>query len=315
MTLDRLRIVAAAIESEKGTAETLANADADILAIDPRCPYTPAELERLVLSSDLDKFNSIPGPPIITMTFGVELRGSGTGATPPSWFRLLRACGTTQTINTADVDIDPVSDEDTMSTVTLATIIGNDTDALWVEMQGAMGNAVLTANVNQIPRIDFTMTGVVSQIQNASPLSPTYESTLPFRWYNAQIQIGGTEFSSGNYGAFTLDLGNEVEVLENANDTDGLEYAVVGNRNPGGSIDPRMVPLTTFNPYTKMTTPTTETLQVVFGSAAGNILTLTAPAFQVTGVGDAARQGHMVWPLTYRLRRSSGDDSFQITHS
>jgi hypothetical protein len=314
MVYDRLRKVAAATESVKGTAETLADADCDLLVIDPRSNYAPAENEREVVASDLDKFESIPGPDIITISFGVYLKGSGTPETPPTWFKLLQGCGMTQNIGSSDVVLTPASADEDSETLTIALMIGNDSNAHWVEICGARGNASIVAAVNTLPRVNFTFTGALSSIQNANPLTYTSsETTLPKLWRAAQIEIGS--FTTGNYGNLSFDMNNEVIMQEDANETDGIIYTEVVDRNPGGSIDPRLVALSTYNPFTKMSTPTAEALQVVFGSGSGELVTLDAPKFQIVNTGDAERQGYAVVPLNFKCRKNTGDDSFTLTHT
>lgn len=312
----RQKTLAVKVESVKGTAETLSSADVVVQAIDPTCSLSPAELERLIQASDLDRYPSIIGAPEMTMSFGVEIRGSGTAGTAPGWFRCLQGCGNVVTDATNEVTVDPESNDDLTDTLTLATIIGDDTNGLWVEMKGARGNMTISGVVNQIARADFTFTGVLSQVQNSSPPSSNYESTLPIPWHNAQISIDGSSFATGNYGNFTFDLGNEVYLQEDANDVDdGVSYAVIANRNPRGTIDPRIVALSTYNPWTTMTASTTATFELWFGETAGNQIQFTAPAFQIIPpIAPAERQGQAVYPLNFLLCRSSGDDSYQIVH-
>jgi hypothetical protein len=313
MTLDRLRLVAAKVEGEKGTAETLANADADILAIDPRFTATPPELEREELTSDLDRFNSIPGPLIYSIAFGVYVRGSGTAITPPGWFKLHQGCGCAQSVNSADVTLDPESDDSGSETLTIALMIGSDSSARWFELKGARGNATFTGTVNGLQRWDYVFTGVKSQVQNAAPLTLSETDQDPQKWYNAEIELG--TFTTGNYGNFTFDLGNEVEVQQNANDVDdGLEYAEILSRNPSATIDPRQIALATYNPFSDMETPTNVAFQLIGGTGTGRKFTLTAPECQVVGVDDQGRQGHAVDMLQLRFRRSSGDDSWSLKH-
>lgn len=315
MVLYRQRTIAAKVESEKGTAETLAQADANIRAIEPNTPLSFAELERLIQESDLDKHPSITGPPIVPFNFGIEFIGSGTAGTAPGWFTAMRACALLLDDNTSDVQLDPESNNDLTETATFKLMVGDDTNALNITVKGCRGNMAMTANVGQIVRADFAMQGVLHAVENASPLARQDESTIPIYWHNAQINIGGTSFATGNYGAFTFDMGNNVEVQQDANEsTTGLHYAEILDRNPRCTIDPRVVPLSTFNPYTMMQANSTDTFEIHFGETEGNRIKLTAPALQILGISEQDRQGHSVWALACKLCRSSGDDSYKFTH-
>ena len=123
--LHRQRVIAVATEASKGTAETLDAADADVLAEDIRFEYAPDELDRNVLSSTLSRFASVSGAPVATVTCRVELRGSGTATTAPSWGKLLQICGFTETIDSSSVVYTVESDDDLTDTGTIGVYIGS----------------------------------------------------------------------------------------------------------------------------------------------------------------------------------------------
>ena len=91
--LVRRREIAAKIESVEGTAETLAAADATFNVYSPKFNPNPTYFKRKPARSSLSKLPGIAGAKPASISFGVELKGSGTAATAPGLSKLLKACG------------------------------------------------------------------------------------------------------------------------------------------------------------------------------------------------------------------------------
>lgn len=91
--LTKKRQLAAKIESIEGTAETLAAADAKLLAYSPKATPEPQVFDRSPVNDSFSKFGKVIGSRPIGLTFGLEMRGSGTATTEPQFGKLLKACG------------------------------------------------------------------------------------------------------------------------------------------------------------------------------------------------------------------------------
>jgi len=91
-------VLAIKVEETEGSAETLAGADAVLVA---NAKFTPsiAMGERNNMSSSLSGWASIPGARSAKMEFDVELKGSGTAATAPALGKLLQGCGFGETVS------------------------------------------------------------------------------------------------------------------------------------------------------------------------------------------------------------------------
>ncbi len=88
------RQVAGKIESVEGTAETLAAADAKVLAYNPMIDFAPDMFVRNPARTTFSKFGRLSGKRVGSYKFGVEMKGSGTPTTDPEWFKYLKACST-----------------------------------------------------------------------------------------------------------------------------------------------------------------------------------------------------------------------------
>lgn len=91
--LQRVRQLAAKIESSEGVAESLAGTDAKLLVYEPKVKFDVGMFQRNPARSSLAQLTRIPGLKKGTLTARCEIRGSGTNTTAPAWYTLLRACG------------------------------------------------------------------------------------------------------------------------------------------------------------------------------------------------------------------------------
>jgi len=313
MSLYRMRTqVAVALEGTKGTAETLEAGDAIIMAEDVNPDYSPEQIERNVAYGDMSKTQSTPGAPLASLSFRVEIKGSGTIDTAPAIGLLLQACGTLEGITAStSVAYTLDSDEDNRKSVTMGVLVDG---SMW-SMYGAQGNAVFSMDANQHCYINFNFVGIFEDFAPQALFSPTYETTKPAKWKNAAftLNFGGGAWTSAVLDSFSLDLGNEVSVRPNANATNGLEYARIGDHRVTGTMNLDQVLPATQDMFSHLETPTLASLSCVLGSDAGNILTLTAPKLQVLGLPSGDREGLAIWNMPFALRRNAGDDELVIT--
>jgi hypothetical protein len=91
--LTKKRQLAAKEESIEGTAETLAAADAKLLAYNPKATLDPQFFDRAPARDSFAKLGKVIGSHPIGLTFGLEIKGSGTATTEPQFGKLLKACG------------------------------------------------------------------------------------------------------------------------------------------------------------------------------------------------------------------------------
>lgn len=311
--LRRKMQLAAKVESTKGTAETLTASEAGILCETLNIKVNRAPVARNPLQAKLSKVKSIPGIATGTIDCRVEVKGSGTAATPPSWGVLLRGCGLSQTIAT-NVTYQVDSDDADSATLTMAVMI----DGKKYQMYGARGNAVLTAVANEFAWWDFTFTGIWDDDTDTAMFTGvTYESTTPpqFRASSTTFNFG-TSWSSSVYSTLRLDLGNVVSLRSNANSTSGIAYAQITDRDPNGTIDIDTPLVAAQDIYGHMAGATTGSLALQIGSAAGNQVALSAPALQIIDITETEREGIAVADVSFHLRTgASGDDELVITHS
>jgi len=91
--LTRKRQVVSKIESVEGTAETLAVGDAKTLAYNPRVSFDPEMFSRDPARLTFTNIAKVIGKRPGALSFGLEVRGSGSAATAPDWGKHFQNCG------------------------------------------------------------------------------------------------------------------------------------------------------------------------------------------------------------------------------
>lgn len=305
--------VAAKIEASEGTPETLAAADADIMAenvsVTPEVPYTPRE----VAAETFSKFcGTVGGPRLMRIGFDVKLAGSGTNDVPASFGKLLRACGIAETINaTTDVDYDPATTGN--ESITLAVKVGDaaGTTGKTYQIHGARGNPRFQFVTNEPGMISFEFLGVYSEPADAALFSGiTREQTCP-----APL-LGGTftlDADALKFKTFEMDLGNVLTPREAPASAEGVFSVAITDRVVTGSIDPEDEDTTTHNYFAIATGQTQVALALAYGGGAGNNFSLSAGKVQYEIPEPGERDGIAIQNVPLRfLFDTVGDDEFQF---
>ena len=105
----------------------------------------------------------------VECTFSVELAGSGTAGTAPAYGKALKACGLAETVASGTSVSLTTRSVQAFSSVTIHYNI----DGVRHKVTGCRGNVSITANVGEIPTLDFTFTAFTSLLTTAL-LTPTY---------------------------------------------------------------------------------------------------------------------------------------------
>ena len=284
MALTRKRLIQVKKESTYGTDATPVGTDALLVR---NLEITPVEAE--VVSRDLIRNYLGNSPQLlantrVSITFQVEMAASGTAGTAPRFGSILQACGMSETIvASTSVSYAPVS-----SAFSSASIYFNN-DGIRHIMTGCRGSFTLTAEVGQIPTIDFTMVGVYN--------APT-DTALPSTTYSAQASP--LIFKQGNTSAFSFfsysgclqsvsfDMANETVYRELVGCS---KEVLITNRAPSGTVMIEAPALATKDFFALSQTETTGNLTFLHGTTAGNRVTFTASQCDVGNPTYADQDG------------------------
>lgn len=308
----RKRTVLIKTESTYGTDSTPAGTDACQVR---NLEVTPVESD--VLSRELVRPYLGASPQLIannrvSVTFEVEYSGSGTAGTAPRYGSLLKACGFSETVvASTSVTYAPVSAS--FSSVT----IYYSTDGVRHKVTGARGTYSLNLTSNQIPVINFTMTGqYVAPTDTADP-TPTFTSQAIPKIFNDTNTTAFTLFSETDLPlqSCQLDVGNEVVYRELVNSS---KEVIIVDRAGTGSLVIEMPTLASHDFFADAIASTTGNLSILHGTTAGNIITLAsaANAISLGGPTYSEDSGIVMLNLPFTLvPGSSGNDEFTLAYT
>ena len=232
-----------------------------------------------------------PGTPqghMISFSMSVELKGAGAAyasGTPvrPEIDPLLVACGLLRT------------HDDTTSSENVEYTLADDSHEvisvyLWAAGQvmkvvDCAATAVWEAPAGQLARINFTISGIITEISQQALPAATYDAVESPAIVNAGFAItpnGGSAWSP-NFSSFRLDLGNNVSRLDDGNSANGIERFAIGSRQPRLMLNARVPAFSAYNPNTLRAANTLQTLACTIGSTQYNRFDLESTDMRLVG--------------------------------
>lgn len=305
MFLVKKALVLAKIETQYGEDPTPAPADDAILVSAPDIRPTGEKLERESVRPVLSKLPHVIGKREVEISFSVEVKGSGTAATPPEVGALLRACGLDETIDT-NVIYAPVSTG--FESVTIYAYL----DGIQHKILGCRGTFEILLEAGKIAMFSFTFRGIYqTPIDAAIPSGAVFDSTTPPAF------LSGT-FTYGTYEAIIqqlqLAMNNELSLRESVAEASGVKGVELTDRKPAGSMNPEAVIEATRAFWGNWESGAAAILQAIIGSAAGNKLTIDAPKCVKDSVAWGEREGMRIYEIPFSLCGDTGDDEIKLTY-
>ena len=306
MALTRKRLIQVKGEATYGTDSSPAGTDALLVR---NLEITPIEAD--VVSRDLIRNYLGNSPQLlantrVSITFQVELAGSGTAGTPPRYGALLRACGLLEAVvASTSVTYTPRS-----AGFESATIYFNN-DGIRHVLTGCRGTFTLNAEVGAIPTLDYTMVGVynaptdtalptTTYSQQASPLIFRQGNTSAFQFFSYAGCLQSVSFDMANETVYRELVGCTKEIL-------------ITNRAPSGTVVIEAPSLATKDYFNIAQTETTGNLTFLHGTAAGNRVTFTAGQCDITNPTYADQDGVQMLNIPYvAVPTTAGNDELTL---
>lgn len=221
----------------------------------------------------------------VSVTFDVELAGSGTAGTAPAFGPLLRACGLSQTVVVStSVTYAPIST--TFESATLYCFY----DGTRHKITGARGTVSFNLTAGQFAVASFQLIGIYN-----APDGTALSGNFTVANQAAAIEINDANVTTCTFHGVTstrlesidLALNNEVLYKETASSQEVL----ITNRAAGGTavIEAPAVGTTDF--FAKAAASATGATSIVLGATAGNIVTMNAAQTDITGISYGDTNG------------------------
>lgn len=303
--LTRRKQIAAAVEDNEGSPQALAADQAKFLAYDPQMTFDIPPFKRNPVRATLSRMASVMGVQPAKITFGLELRGSGTKGTAPAWGIFLRACGFGETPDPGN-SVTWVPASSAIPSLTIACYH----DGVIKKMVGCRGTVKFIHKNGEPVMMEFEFTGVFHGWITGALLSGiSHESTVPPKFQSVSLLMHGY---ATTISALEFDMANTVSLRDDANSSGGLLSAVITERNPVGTFDPEAVLIATHDFMARLIAGTLAAFTETIGSADGNKFVITAPKVQYVKVDPADRNGIATNDVAFELSLDSGDDEFSI---
>jgi hypothetical protein len=302
-------VVLVKAETTFGTDPTPTEALNSIIVADAEIKENIEPVERNVHWAYLGVIPSLKGMQTAEISFKVDLYGSGSINVAPRVGALLKACGLAETIQSGtSVTYTPTSSS-----------IGSCTIWFWKDgrkyvVNGCRGNMKLTYDAGKFATAEFTMQGAYTAPTVVANPTCTYESTAKL----PPVCLSSTFTYNSKTTLITksveLDLGNTLAKKVSLSAASGVTGFEITERKPSVIIDPECQVETSYTFRTDQLT-TTRALSVVATRAAGNIITLNVPYFNLAKIEYADREGILIEKITGEAADSSGDDCLTIVFS
>jgi hypothetical protein len=305
MSLNRTQI-AAKLEASEGIAETLAAADA-FLAFPGGEPDPKIDVyERSPFRETLSPLPSVMGKRSGKLPFITELVGSGTPGTAPFWGKLMKACAFGETVVPAtSVAYAPASIS--IPSLTLAAYMDGAIHKVW----GARGTVKLNLEVGKPGLLNFEFQGAdFSHLDGDMLTGVTYSSIVPPSFLGATFTIDGVAFWVEKV---EFDIANSLALRTDPSSDSGYKSCFITDRKGKITLDPEMILASAKDIWTMWKNGSQVALNAVLGSAAGNIITIACPKFQIQDVKFGNRTNLRTTPITALMALDAGDDELTIT--
>jgi len=310
MALTRKKFLIAKIESTYGTDPSpVGGSDAVQVT---NLEVTPIESDNVQAASYQGFLgNSTRGTLVankrVSVTFDVELAGSGTAGTAPAFGPLLKACGLSETLVTStSATYAPVSSS--FSSATIYCFY----DGTRHKITGARGTVSFNLTAGQFAVASFQFIGIYN-----APDGTALSGSFTVANQAAAIEVNDTNMTTATFHgvtsarveSFNLALNNDLLYKETASSQEVL----ITNRAPGGTAVIEAPAVGTTDYFAKAVATATAATSMVLGSTGGNIVTLNAAQTDITGCSYADTNGVIALSMPFlALPTTAGNNEMSL---
>jgi hypothetical protein len=243
----------------------------------------------------------------VSVTFDVELAGSGTAGTAPAFGPLLKSCGLSET-TVADTSVTYAGVSSSFDSATIYCFY----DGTRHKITGARGSVSFNFTAGQFAVASFNFIGIYN-----APDGTALSGTFTVANQAAAIEVNDTNMTTATFHGVTsariesldLALNNELIYKETASNKEVL----ITNRAPGGTAVIEAPAVGTTDYFAKAVGVTTASSSLVLGATSGNIVTLTAAQTDITGVTYGDTNGVVSLSMPYlALPTTAGNDELSL---
>lgn len=265
-------------------------------------------LERDIYQDTYSKEAHKIGAKEYSLTFKIELKGSGTAGVAPAVGKLLQASGMKEDIVVdTSVTYDPESDDDNVKSLTIYVY----RDKILHKLTGCRGDWDMDSQAGKYAYLIFKFRGLFTgAVDQDAPALSNLEQTLPQIVKEANFTWGSFSPVASKLG---ITYGSNVARREDFNAAEGVGAFRISDRKPVGSFNPEAVLEATHPFWEDWADAVARALSIQVGSQAGNIVTVNAPKCVSTSIKYEDEEGVLAYGLQFALTKdTAGDDELSI---
>jgi hypothetical protein len=310
MALTRKKFLIAKSEATYGTDPSPVGGTNAIQVTD--LEVTPIESDN-VQSSTLQGFigNSTRATVLankrVSVSFGVELGGSGTAGTAPAYGPLLKACGLSET-TVADTSVTYAGVSSSFDSATIYCFY----DGTRHKITGCRGTVTFNLSAGELATANFEFIGIFND-----PDSTALSGSFTVANQAAALEVNDTNVTTATFHGETsvriesldLALNNELVYKETLSNK---EVHIV-NRAPGGTAVIEAPSISSQDYFAKAKGTSTANSSIVLGATAGNIVTMTMAQTDITGITYGDTNGVISLSMPYlALPTTAGNNGISL---
>jgi|TARA_Y100000289_G_scaffold44959_1_gene44884 hypothetical protein len=243
----------------------------------------------------------------VSVSFGVELGGSGTAGTAPAFGPLLKACGLSET-TVADTSVTYAGVSSSFDSATIYCFY----DGTRHKVTGCRGTVTFNLTAGQLAVANFQFVGIFND-----PDSTALSGTFTVANQAAALEVNDTNVTTATFHGETsvriesldLALNNEVVYKETLSNKE----VHITNRAPGGTVVIEAPSISSQDYFAKAVGTSTANSSIVLGATAGNIVTMTMAQTDITGISYGDTNGVISLSMPYlALPTTAGNNGISL---
>lgn len=238
------------------------------------------------------------------LSYSVDVAGAGAAGTAPKYGPLLRACSLAEAISAGvSVTYTPVSAA--FEAVSKYFYL----DGVLHKFLGTRGSVSMDFKAGEVPLFNFTYIGLFQPVVDAALPTVTLAGfTTPLAVNKVNTPTFSIHAVTAVMSELSLDMANETK-YRNLVNYEGVDNV---DRAPKGRVQIEANLMATKNWFDVSLQKTTGALNLIHGTAAGNIVQVQAPAITIGEPDYAELDGIAMLNFDYEPMPVSGNDEFSI---
>ncbi len=273
---------------------------------------TPLEGDRLERNLDRGTYGATPS--VLTnkrqsMSFEVDIAGSGTAGTAPPWMELLEACGMAAPVLVAVTSATqvPALPNSAASSLSVHHWKGDQLR----KGVGARGTFSIDFTAGAYPFIICNLTALIPAITPRSVSSPGAATLTQWR-EPVEVGSGNTAILLDGYAVLMRSFRLDANVQAAVRNLVGSRYINRGPHSFTGQLVVEAPSMAAKDYLATLDASSRVALSITHGLVAGNIITVSTPKLQITAISESEEDGKLMWTMAVTATIDAGADDLTI---